>query len=495
MNPTSLLSRIRDILDDNAGVVLLGIVLGCAQTLIPVDWLLADASLTPWMMQCLALAVFLRARAHGDGPHPMLVARSAGFLSALQRIAVTAIPAVILAFWLSAGAFYEGVFDNHAGRLEFAVASGTGGLLGTALILGLLGVSTDNGRTAWAPPGRPSSQLIWGSGIALSLALCVLLGMAGAINPQGVFQFLPQAFLLGLGFLISGFALGRVQHLHQRRAAGLRDGSAYWPSLFRPTLAFLGPSLGLWILLQLYVALTGAVGFGQAWVVVFHVLSWAVILWPKPTPVAVHCLLHEVVPVGGADERPKESASSFEEAPEGALRINPLDLRRTRTVHAWTIPVRACRIEELDDPIRPLWARPAPIQPFHMLGEAAFEPTPGSLRVQTQELSIQLRGTSDVASMGSGALARRVVVLQAFPEPGQSRTRRPATYRWETAVPAVCVQVVDAATQRIFLRNGSLLVLSTEGIARAYELEVGAAVYDWEVAMLQRPPQLEDYVG
>ena len=43
--------------------------------------------------------------------------------------------------------------------------------------------------------------------------------------------------------------------------------------------------------------------------------------------------------------------------------------------------------------------------------------------------------------------------------------------------------------------TGSILVHSTEGIARAYELEIGAPVYDWEEAMLQRPPQLEDYVA
>jgi hypothetical protein len=330
----------------------------------------------------------------------------------------------------------------------------------------------------------------------LALGSTVVLGAAStAIDRGSLLQWLPQALTLGVAFLTVGLALGRVQNLRQRFAARRRDGGPYRPGMFRVALALFGPSLGLWVLLQLYVRLTGSVGFEQAWVLVFHVLSWSVVLWPARRPVAVHCLLHEVVPVGGADEPEAGTAASFEEAPEGALRINPIDLRRTRTIQAWTVPVRASRIEELDDPIRPLWSRPAPLTQSHVLGEAAFEPDPATLAVQTDRITLHLRGTADIASLSGGAQVRRVVVLQPFPEPGESRKARPRTYRWEPKVPAVCVQIVDAATQSIHMINGSILVLSTEGIARAYELEIGAPVYDWEEAMLQRPPQLEDYVA
>jgi hypothetical protein len=56
------------------------------------------------------------------------------------------------------------------------------------------------------------------------------------------------------------------------------------------------------------------------------------------------------------------------------------------------------------------------------------------------------------------------------------------------------VQTVDANTQRLLLTNGCVIVLSTEGVARAYELEIGAPVYQLNEAINFRPPQLEDYV-
>jgi hypothetical protein len=44
------------------------------------------------------------------------------------------------------------------------------------------------------------------------------------------------------------------------------------------------------------------------------------------------------------------------------------------------------------------------------------------------------------------------------------------------------------------IENGSIIVLATEGVARAFEVEIGAPVYRLPDAAGFRPPQLEDYV-
>jgi hypothetical protein len=88
----------------------------------------------------------------------------------------------------------------------------------------------------------------------------------------------------------------------------------------------------------------------------------------------------------------------------------------------------------------------------------------------------------------------RMVVLRPFLEPGESRKSQIRTYTWERTVPDATVQTVDANTQRLLLTNGCVIVLSTEGVARAYELEIGAPVYQLNEAINFRPPQLEDYV-
>ncbi len=489
----SLIARVQVVVAENWDMVLVGIALSCAQTVVPGDHALADPMLMPWLMLCLSISTLLRGRAVGDGPHPMLTERRGFMTGALRRLAVTAIPGVILALFLAARSFRSSLVGMDAGFGAVGLPAALAVLVGGAVV-GLLVATRNHGRTAWDPPGI-STALFTAALTVLGLSGTLLMGAASTLGDDGLFAFLPQSITLGIAFLTVGLALGRVQHLRQRLAARRRDGGPYRPAMFRVALALAGPSLGLWVLLQIYARLTGSVGFEQAWVLVFHVLSWSVVLWPARRPVAVHCLLHEVVPIGGADEPTTTTAASFEEAPEGALRINPIDLRRTRNIHAWTVPVRASRIEELDDPIRPLWSRPAPFSQSHALGDAAFEPEPSTLAVQTGRITVHLRGGADVASLSGGAAVRRVVILQAFPEPGQPRKARPRTYRWEPAVPAVCVQNVDAATQQVTLINGSILVLSTEGIARAYELEIGAPVYDWEEAMLQRPPQLEDYVA
>ena len=58
------------------------------------------------------------------------------------------------------------------------------------------------------------------------------------------------------------------------------------------------------------------------------------------------------------------------------------------------------------------------------------------------------------------------------------------------------VQNVDATTETLSIENGAVIVLATEGVARAFEVsEICAPVYRLTEAAGFRPPQLEDYVS
>ena len=47
--------------------------------------------------------------------------------------------------------------------------------------------------------------------------------------------------------------------------------------------------------------------------------------------------------------------------------------------------------------------------------------------------------------------------------------KRLVTYKWEKAVPQASIQNVDATTETLSLEDGCIIVLATEGIARAFE--------------------------
>jgi hypothetical protein len=308
-------------------------------------------------------------------------------------------------------------------------------------------------------------------------------------------QGLGLSLLIGVGFVSISLMLGRVRNLRQRMAAGQRNNQPYVPGLFRLLLAFLGPAIGLYLLQQIELAMFGEMfNFNQSFVISLHVIGWTAVIWQRPVPIAVYCMLHEVIPYGGMDGK-GDTALSFEEAPEGSLRINPLKLRKTRALHLWKVPVQAARIEDLDDPVRMLWPRPASPLSSHVMGEACFEPDPITKKPQTDEITIRIRGGSDVSSVGQGdAQTRRLVVLRAFAVPGTKSDAHLTTYRWDKSIPQQCVQIMDATTDRIRLRTGDLIVLSTEGVARAYEVECGAPVYYYPEMATFRQAQIEDYV-
>ena len=91
----------------------------------------------------------------------------------------------------------------------------------------------------------------------------------------------------------------------QRKASGTRDGRAYRQGLFNYLFSSVGSAFGLWALywIQEEIGLGEKVEFEQAFVPAAFVVAWAGVIWPKPIPIAVTCLLHEVMPAGGGDPR------------------------------------------------------------------------------------------------------------------------------------------------------------------------------------------------
>jgi hypothetical protein len=467
---------------ENIDLILLAWVATAVQALVPVGDFMSRPDLLPWTAMLLTGAVLLRGGTVGDGPHPMLTVREARLGHYALVFAQAATPAAILG-WFDASS----TTDESTQYISAAVA---------VILLLARWAGREDGRTSWDPPGRVAEWLYWVLGVGLILALVSALGTGHRVfQDVPILCWIAPGMAIGTSFLAVGLVYGRPQHARQRRAAGRTDGKKYTLPLFRPLLAFFGPALGFTGLMSLHSFAVGLVDFNAAFIVSVYVVTWAAILWPKPTPVAVHCLLHEVVPVGGVDNPATETASSFERPPSGALRLNPLDVKRTRTLHSWVVPIRDARIGALDDPVKPLWTRPQAPLLMHTLGEASFDPDPYTLRPQSERVTLRLRGQKDSGSLSGGAAVRRLVVLRAWPRPGDSWKKRMATWRWEEPVPEASLQIVDSTTEQLYLENGSVLVVSIEGVARAYELEIGTAIYNSSEIASFRPPQLEDYVG
>jgi hypothetical protein len=298
-----------------------------------------------------------------------------------------------------------------------------------------------------------------------------------------------RASLLGAQFLAIGLAGGHPRNLRQR-ARATPAGRTVGPISFKHLLAGLGPALAYG-----GHGVCFAIAFGrlpalsEAYVVCLLVPVWCGLLWAGPIPEWVACLWHEVVPRAGMDKVPDGVALSFDTPPTGALRFTPLSLRRTRTIHPWFVPVQQARIGRHDDPVERLWEPPPPFPGVHVLGEASFIPIHG--RVQTEQITLRLSSRSDsMVLTQDDAQAARIVILRAFPK---SRRRALRAYRWETAQTEGAVQVLDASCSEATLRDGDVIVLSSEGVARAFELELGQGFVSGP-ARPWRAPQLMDYV-
>ncbi|MCB9693783.1 MAG: hypothetical protein H6736_18380 [Alphaproteobacteria bacterium] len=450
--------------------------------LVPTGNPLARPDLAPWATLVMVIAAQLRARTLGDRPPPSLTARQWSLGRWLLRISRATGPITLL-LWFDAASMLS------LPRLYAAVGASI-----VTLILRRIG--RRDGTTAWRPRGQRATRA-WFVRAVATVLVTVLAGLGTRVLRGNALVWLPVSAYVGVLFVSIGLLEDRLQTLAQRRAAGRRDGRPHRPPRHRYLLAAFGPSLGLLLLLWLHEALIAPVGFEQAPVVTLHILAWIGILFPQPTPIAVSCLLHEVVPIGGRDPGAKPGrVVPFDEPPRGALRIDPIAVKRLRVLHHWVVPVRDPRIEVLDDPTRPLWPRqPTPLA-HNVLGDSAFEPDRLTGQPQRDAITIRLRNQVDVGQLHElNAQQRRLAVLRPFSGWWASLRRQGRTYRWDKRLPADALRVVDASTQVLELRDGDILVLSTEGVARAYELEIGAPIFDHDVFGRQRPAQLEDYVA
>ena len=467
---------------ENLDLIFVWAALVVAQPLVPADHFLARDDLVPWLMLTLSVVALLRARHIGAGPHPMLTQRKAGFGKFVQRIALVAVPWAML-FW------YTGAGSVQPVMMGVGVAIGVG-------ILVLLVMGRNHGMTAWNPPG-PSAVISWTLLLVLiGIALASMAWLCGAarlpwIEGSVLPAWMGMAMITGVAFMTIGLLAGSNRNLRQRKAAGRRDGKPHRLDAFPALMALIGPMVGIALLYQI---LGGLMDFSQAYTGSLYVVVWAAVLWARPEPIARACILHEVVPAGGGDKEVKATALGFERPPEGALRFNPLRTKRMLVMHPWLVPVSSSRIDKLDDPVRPLWPERAPLLPHHILGEASFEPDPVTRETQWDVVTIKMGARTDVSTvMVEDSKTRRIVVLRAFPK-GFMRRRRVRTYKWESGGPRDSIQVLDATVETATLMEGDLVVLSAEGVARAFEVELGKPLYSYAEFEAFRPPQLEDYV-
>jgi hypothetical protein len=477
----------------NFDLIAVWMVLLIAQHLLPVTHFLARNDLLPWMVLTLSVVAFLRARPYGYGPHPMLTPRVDAIGLLAQRGASAAVPWALLFL-------YDAMHDPKpllvsAGGARWQAPDPQSMTYAAGVILAILiakAFGSTEGQTAWRPSRESPVVATVGVGVLVVLVVSVFGLMAGRRPDDNIVAAVARAELIGVSFLTIGLMSARMQNHWQRRAAGRKDGAPYAQQLFPAFLATFGPMLTIAIV---FLVVRG-LAFNFAFVISLLIVVWAAVVWPHPSPMMVSCVLHEVIPIGGSDPVPAAGqANAFDLPPEGALRFNPLATQRTLVMHPWLVPVRSSRIAELDDPIRALWELPPPTLDDHVLGQAAFEPDPLTKQDQWEVMSIRLRGRADMQQMkGGDAQTRRMVILRAFPATGRSARSRLATYRWEEDVPEDTIQILDATTQVAELRDGDLLLLSSEGVARAFEVEIGAPVYRFADANAFRPPQLEDYV-
>ncbi len=466
---------------NNLDLIGVFVVIACVSNLVPTDSLVARPDLAPWITVMVIVVALLRGKTLGDAPPPGLTPMVWGLGNWMLRIGRVLAPVTVFAAY-DAGATLSGTW----------LWATLGLAIGTVV---LRGVGMAHGRTAWSPSGG-GSVVVWALRALIVVAAAFGAGLIHRFVYESFVVWLPISTFVGLQFLTVGLFDDRLRTRRQRAATGRRDGRPYRPSRFRYVLAAFGPSSGLLLLLWLHELFIGSADFAQASVISLHVFAWAAVLFPKRSPIAVSCLLHEVVPAGGRDRGAKPGqVVSFDQPPEGALRIDPVQVRRLRVIHHWVVQVRDPRIEDLDDPIRPLWPRrPIPLS-NHVLGDASFEPDAVTQQPQWRSITVRLKNQVDVDQIHEfNAQQRRMVVLRPFSSLMDSLFRTGRTYQWDKALPRNAMSVVDASTTELTLRDGDVLILSTEGVARAFELEIGSPVYDRAAFGHQRPPQLEDYV-
>ncbi|MFT6142377.1 MAG: hypothetical protein ACJAZO_000192 [Myxococcota bacterium] len=460
----------------NADLIAVWVALAVAQQQVPITHFFGREDLLPWVTLTLSIVALIRGRALGPGPHPMLTPRIDSLSWYMQKLSMAVAPWGLLL-----------VYDA-ARTLSLGMAGAAFGVGVLVLVCRIVGAS--HGQTAWRPV-RSTPWLQWTFGAGLFIGFSAAIGLATTLIALDPVRWVAQSMLLGAMFVSLGLIGGRVQHHQQRRVAGLKGGRAYRPALFPLVLAGIGPTLG-YAVVQFVL---GDLPFTQAFVVSLLVIVWGAIVWPSPEPHAVAVMLYEVAPTGGRDVLATQTANPFDAPPEGALRFNPLRSQRTRTGHPWLVPVVGSRIEGLDDPVAPLWPVRPPFRPSHTLGDARFEPHPLTRETQTEVLTLHLKSETGAADLSGGQVqTKRTLVLRAFIPPGFDSRQRKRTYTWEQKYARDAVQVLDATLEICKLVDGDIIMMSQEGVAHAYEVEMCAPIYRAADAFRFRPAQLEDYV-
>jgi len=481
MTFTATIHKARRRLLEQRDLLALLAVLVVAQPLVPLGHPLADDALVPWTALAVGGAALIRGRAPGPGAHPSLTPHRDRLGAVCRQLSLGLSPVVVLGLFEAArtGAVTLG-----------ASAAGLGFLAGVLRVLG-----QRDGQTAW----RPQGSALWPRWVGVVVGLIGGSLFLGALEALVDLDLAPvtRALALGLAFLSVGLIAGDPVHALQRAAAGRRDGKEVRRDPAPHLLAGLGPTIS-WLCVGGLYQLIGDLDFGQAHIVALHAVAWAGALWLKPLPAAMTVLLHEVVPAGGVDRSATAAARAFDEPPDGSLRVSPLRVRRTRLVRPWIVPIKDARVSGLDDPARPLWSQNVPSAITHVLGDARFEVDPDAREPQRHTITVHVHldaPASGLANLGKDhqQFARVVVLRPHSSAPGRDHGRH-TLYAWDPRLPADAVQILDGQTRELQLRNGDVVVVSSEGVAYAYELEIGSPLSGLPWHSHGRMPQIEDYV-
>lgn len=461
-----------------------------AQAIVPRTSYLADASLLPWLAVTLSGCLLLRDCSMLPAAHPALSQRRSMALGLVRRLTAASVPWVLL-LWHE----YLCARQSHEALLPFLFS-----MAGGASLILLVGVSFSQRErlTAWTPEQGGYPLLLLGAILLVTLPAWILQAPFWQETDTIVLYLrtlLPPALFTGSTFLLAGLLLTPPRDFQQFVVGQRHQGRTRLAILLRllgPLLAaFLLPFPSMTLFHWLFLTQFSGLGFGGVMVhALFACLMYAA-LYPRPVPVAMACIFHEVRP-SGSGEDDAEKIADFVKSPEGSLVFNPLNIERTRRLHPCLMPVESNQLALFESRAPHLWPLEGlPPQSF-LLGHASFEVSGG----KPQWTTVTIRKASrDVISWKShlGYNLQRMLILRAFSPRWFRRNREAFEHEgrsWEGQT-----QSLGDVSDTMNLMNGDIVVLSIGGVIRAYEFEIGCPVYATDLVAHERPGILEDYVS
>lgn len=463
------------------------------QSFVPRDWYLADVRLLPWLAVTLSACLLLRHNSLLPAPHPALVSRRSPLAAVIQRLTIALTPWVLLAF-------VEFLLDRQ--RVDVAhPALATVTMAGFLILIIGASVGHRHRLTAWNPRQRGYGWLVIGSTF---LALFPLLIAAWWPDRQPVgssgyamSEFLTLPLYVGATFLLAGILATPPRDVGQFLSAQLsRPNRSIAQTLglliMPPLAAWLLATLGLGVFHTLYLLRYDALGFNGVLIHMLFVCMCTAALFPRPVPIAMACLFHEVRPAGA--EKPQEEARvrDFTESPEGALVFNPLNVERTGRIHFCRIPVESNSLTLFESNAPWLWPLEGMAAQAHLFGFVSFESS--GTKPQWQEVTIR-KAARDVVSWKSemGYNLQRMLILR--PYTSSWFRRRGTVFDHEGKAFEGQIQSMGDLADTMSIQHGDLILLSIGGVIRAYEFEIGAPLYEQDLVAHERLPILEDYVS